>query len=109
MESLVSVLTEYQVIQTTDSTFCDENFGLTNFKLRTITICYLADVTSRSITVLHEVFHVLYRRKGIYSGKPYEQAIDEMAVEVFSKLYGIQESQSEKAPVSAPETQQISK
>ena len=95
LTDVIDVLTEYNVLQETNPTFCRNNFGMTDSVERTITICASTDITHRRITILHEILHILYWRKGISTGGPYETQIDEKAHTLFYKLYGVNPAQQE--------------
>ena len=89
LQVIVDINTEYVVIMETNPVFCRQYYGLTDFDTKTVSICALYDLTTRRKTLLHEFFHLLYWRNGLYTGGAYEDQIDHMAQELFIKLYGI--------------------
>ena len=108
LTDVIDVLTEYNVLQETNPTFCRNNFGMTDSVERTITICVSTDITHRRITLLHEILHVLYWRKGISTGGPYETQIDEKAHALFYRLYGVKSAAHQEAkipPIIIPKIQ----
>ena len=89
LKELIDVLAEYTVVEETNQAFCRQFYGLTDFDTKTINICARYDLWQRRRTVLHEVYHVLYRQIGIDTGGDYEITIDLKAQELALKLYGL--------------------
>lgn len=86
---IVSVLSEFELIQEDNPVFCRQFYGLTEFDTKTIAICAKVDMARKEETLLHEILHVLYWRKGIFTGGAYEPAIDARAQKLFIQFYGL--------------------
>lgn len=100
--TLIDTLSEYTVLQETNPTFCKQYYGMTDFNSRTITICMLTD--DRRLTLLHEVYHILYHRIGIQTGGPYEPYIEALAEKAFTEIYGPKEDGTKGSDAPKQET-----
>lgn len=89
LQDIIDVLIEFTVVQETGNYFCTHFYGLTDFDVKSISICAKYDITAKRKTILHEVLHVVYWKHGVYTGGPYERKIDTLATEMFRKLYGL--------------------
>lgn len=89
LKDVIDILTEYNVVLEDNPSFCSMFYGMTDYQARTISICAIYEITQRRRTVLHEIMHIVYWQKGIETGGPYEEQIQERADRLFYKLYGI--------------------
>ena len=94
---IISVLAEYDVVHESGQLFCQQFYGATNFSTKTIALCARNDSSQQQQTLLHEVVHVLYWRKGIDTGGPYDAAVDAKSKELFQRYFGIQNAKTVEA------------
>ena len=86
---IIAVAVEYTIIHEDNPTFCRQFYGMTDYSTRTITLCALNDNALQRRTLLHEIVHVLYWKRGINSGEPFEHAVGVKAEELYQKFYGL--------------------
>lgn len=89
LQDIVDILTDFNVVQEDGGYFCSRFYGLTDFDAKSISVCSKYDMTARRRTILHEVLHVVYWRHGVYTGGPYEWAIEKLATKLFTQFYGL--------------------
>src|SRR3990167_4010061 len=89
MPDVVRILAEYNVEQQDSKTFCQQYNGMTNFDNRTIELCDRTSSAQKQKTLLHELYHIQYFQRGIYTGGPYEAQIQAMAQARFAELFGL--------------------
>ena len=87
-QDIIDIMAEFTVVQETGTYFCNHFYGLTDLDNKTISICAKYDTTAKRKTVLHEILHIVYWKRGIYTSGAYEYLIDLKAIALFKSLYG---------------------
>ena len=87
-QDIIDIMAEFTVVQETGTYFCNHFYGLTDLDNKTISICAKYDTTAKRKTVLHEILHIVYWKRGIYTSGVYEYLIDLKATALFKSLYG---------------------
>ena|SRR3990167_9271115 len=90
LADVVGILTEFDVVSENSYIFCTQYYGVTDFDHKTISICSRYDTAVRQRTILHEILHIMYWKRGVFTGGPYELLIDRAAQKLFHTLYGFQ-------------------
>lgn len=86
---IVAIAIEYRIIQEDNPTFCQQYYGMTDYASRTIAICSLNDYALQRRTLLHEIVHIMYWKRGIHTGGALEHAVEMKADELYMKFYGL--------------------
>lgn len=86
---IVAITVEYNILKEDNPVFCRQFYGMTDYQSKTITICTLPDDATQRRTMLHEIVHVMYWKRGINSGGPYEPSVEKKADELYREFYGI--------------------
>lgn len=104
VREMVEVLADFNVEQTSMSSFCAQFYGMTNFNSKTMTLCAVGDVSLRRETVVHEFLHILYQHRNIASGGPMEPAVEARAQAVYDQLFGQPQQAAPADPSTLPES-----
>src|SRR6266404_721257 len=89
MAAVVDLLSEYDIVHESRVMNYLQNWGLTDPETRTIYINPTGDLNNTRITVVHELLHAAYMRRGMRTGGPvWEPLIEGRAEEIVKKLYG---------------------
>lgn len=89
LATFIDIIGEYDVIHEGRMLHPVFNYyGMTVPDLRTIFLDSTQDRASMNDTVIHEVFHIAYGRKGIRTDGPMEPCVEDKAQELYQKLYG---------------------
>lgn len=88
LSDVITILAEFNVVAEDNPTFCRQFYGLTDFDNKVINICSKYDTTMKQKTLLHEMLHIIYWKRGVYTGGQFEHLIDARASEIFLNLYG---------------------
>lgn len=88
MAEVIDILTDYSVVHEGKLLTYLKYYGLTDPRAKTIYInSDVAQSDSRD-TVIHELLHVIYFRRGFDTSGQYEELISARAHEIYLKLYG---------------------
>lgn len=88
MAEVIDILTDYSVVHEGKLLTYLKYYGLTDPRAKTIYInSDVAQSDSRD-TVIHELLHVIYFRRGFDTSGQYEDLISQRAHEIYLKLYG---------------------
>lgn len=89
LRAVIDILADYSIVHTSNAMSAFKYYGLTDFRRKQIFINSDVDLADRRDTVLHELFHVLYRLNGIdTSDDASDVAIQHKADEAYAALYG---------------------
>ena len=88
LPEVITILADYDFVHEGRVLTHNQYFGLTDPGSRTIFINSRPDETTRKLTVIHEILHVIYARRGYMPVGPlWEQRITTQEREIYSRLY----------------------
>ena len=91
LPEVLDILSDYEIVHESRLMTYIRYFGLTVTETRTIYINGSVDQATRRSTMIHELLHVIYFRRGFSSkGPAWEAIIEARESEIYSELYGIQ-------------------
>jgi hypothetical protein len=88
LPEIFTILADYRIEHVSRLMTFMRFWGLTDPATKTIYINADVSEDSRIETVIHEVLHVIYMRRGYDTRGPYEDLVEARAQEIYHQLYG---------------------
>jgi hypothetical protein len=88
LAEVIEILADYDVLHEGRLMTYAHWYGLTDPNTKTIFINSSVAEDYRAETLLHELLHILYMRRGIDTRGPYEDLVEAKAQELYRQLYG---------------------
>lgn len=88
LAEVVDMLVDYDIVHVNRLMSFLHYYGLTDPRTHTIYINTDVSMSETRDTIIHELLHVVYFRRGVDTSGPYEPFIGARAHEIYLKLYG---------------------
>ena len=89
IREVLEILSDYDIVHENKLMTFLQYYGLTDPNAKTIYINSSIAGEFRTLTVIHEILHVIYSRRGYNTSGPFEPLIDSKARALYHQLYEV--------------------